>query len=424
MLGFFSKYLRSRSDSFRVVLRNGFWRFASNGMAKIIRLGVLLGAARVLGPEHFGVYAYALSLASLAFLFAEWGMNAIIIREVNQNPEVSTTPISAFGVKLISTAISFLVGVGIFVFVEQGAYLSVGIGLLAALAASNLSETFISLLIGKQRGELEFIVALVEIGVLVACIAPLLWLHSLTVETLAWSFTGAALAAFCTSAAVSFIAVKLPMQMPSREEMRRLFWAGLPMAWFGIIGYGFFSVDQLFLKHHLGLAAVGEYAFATRIIYSSLIVPSIIASVLLPVFARSVAQKSGARKMFRNGLLGMAIPAGAIVLGALFLAEPVIRMVAPEYASVTPVLLRLSFLAVPLYFLVWIDNTLTMMHRQWANLASTLVAVALNIGLNAVLVPRYGMQGSLLATGISQCLNLVCTLWIARRAFRSLGIES
>lgn len=389
-------------------LRNGFWRFASSGVGKLIRLAVILFVARVLGAEQFGVYAYALSVASLCFMFADWGMNTIIIREVSRTETVQEVQ-SALFVKGVTSGISALVGLCAFVLVSGGAYVSVGLPLVAVLFFSNINESLVSVFIGRQRGEFEFVGVISEILVLVGSIFWFVRGGHLTVHTFTYAVAIAAAVATVVNMLMIVRLRVLSWRLPSLQSLRYFFIQGMPMAWFGLIGYAFFSSDQLFLKHYFDFATVGQYALATRVVYATLILPGIITSVALPVFTRALGDVPRMRRVFWRGLVAMLGCSLVVIIPVTFFGRFLVSFLSQDYAATLPVLIQLSFFAIPLFVLIWLDNILVMLGLQWKNLAVTTGAVIVNIGLNFWLVPVWGVQGALLATGISQGLNMLVT---------------
>lgn len=72
----------------RRVLKNTF--FLSIGHFTFMATGIIWTAilARYIGPETYGMYAYAQSLIAILLLFVNFGFNWLLVRDVAQKPEV------------------------------------------------------------------------------------------------------------------------------------------------------------------------------------------------------------------------------------------------------------------------------------------------------------------------------------------------
>ncbi len=405
------RFLFSNTSERQAVARNGFWRFASSGFSKVVRLGIVLFVAKQLGAAQFGVYAYALSIASLCFMFADWGMNAILVREVSRGSEGGAQ--AAFAVKLISNGLSAIAGV--VVFFAMGGATGVGLILVAALFLSNMNDAVVSVYIGRQRSELEFAVSMAEVSLLSASIAYL-WLHgSLSVVTFVGSVAVASVGSCIAGLLILSIVLRFKLGHVSWASLRGFMLQGLPMAWFGLIGYAFFSSDQLFLKHYFDFALVGQYALATRVVYASLILPGIVTSVALPLFVRSSSDIRRQRAVFRGGIAAMAACSLLVICSIALFGPWLASFLEDGYAETLPLMLKLACIAIPMFILVWLDNVLVMLGLQWKNLGVTMAAVILNELLNFLWVPSHGVNGALAATAISQGLNMLATFGIVAK---------
>ncbi len=55
-------------------IKNSFWLLLSQAFSRFFKLILVLVSARVLGPNGFGTFNYLLSIGTLFFLFADWGI--------------------------------------------------------------------------------------------------------------------------------------------------------------------------------------------------------------------------------------------------------------------------------------------------------------------------------------------------------------
>jgi O-antigen/teichoic acid export membrane protein len=103
------EFLFTNGSTKQTVVRNSFWRFSAVGFLKSVRFLAVVLAARWLGREVFGSYSYAISLATIVFIFSEWGINVLFTRDAQGiRANVNEVFSSALVLKTIITAISLL----------------------------------------------------------------------------------------------------------------------------------------------------------------------------------------------------------------------------------------------------------------------------------------------------------------------------
>lgn len=398
-------------------MRNGFWRTVSIGSSKVVRVVAIFLAARWLGPIGFGDYSYVSSVLAIAFLFSDWGVNVLLARDVQQKTEDSSIFSSALVVKLSATFVSTLVGL-LLPFFMSGMPLMLSLFVTLSFAISNIREIYVSLMTARQRGELETISSLIEGVVTIILIGVLFFTHR-TPAVFALTTTLGLLVSLFFSIFLVRKYLLIRIERPNFERVKYYFKSGFPLALFGIAGFIFFSSDQLFIKHLLGVEQVGYYSLATRVIYAAILIPNLIASVLFPVFARMVGQKKAVHSFFQKGFIGLLLLGG--VMGfIILLTKPFLLWMAPQYSSALPILNVLVFILIFLFPSLWSDFVLVAFHKQRQNFLITISAAALNLLLNLLLIPIFGILGAAYASIISQIINTGATYIYATVVIRKI----
>lgn len=410
MRGFYSLLFENTSTR-HTVARNSFWRFAALGFYKTIRFFAVVLAARWLGPEVFGSYSYAIAVASIAFIFSEWGVNVLLTRDLQSSSDQNKLFTVALTVKSCVTIVS-LIGALIFsLFVDSGITPLIQI-VSITFAITNIRELFVAVMIAKGRSELEAATVLVE-GVLTALLIGGYFYVTRTPDVFALIALYATIAAVLTSSFLLYRFLHIRIVSIDTSSIYKFFMDGLPLAFFGVLSYAFFTADQLFIEYYLGVEAVGYYSFATRIIYVLLLVPAMLSSVIFPVFAKKIAEGRNIKRLFNQTILSLSA-LGAVFGIVIFLVRDVAIFFAPQYSSSIPVLVVLGFLLAVIFTSLWLDYVLVTLHKQKQNFFLTLIAAILNVALNFYFVPRYGILGAAYATVISQCINVAVTYVYAR----------
>src|SRR3989339_1600547 len=86
--------------------------------SQIIRLVTVLlisvGIARLYGPETFGQFSIAFTIANICLIIADFGFDVLLTTEISKNRDIAFLLCRKyFSIKIIFTAISFLIMVSI-----------------------------------------------------------------------------------------------------------------------------------------------------------------------------------------------------------------------------------------------------------------------------------------------------------------------
>jgi len=390
------------------LLKNISWLFFD----KIVRIfgGLFIGIwiARYLGPEDFGVLNYALAYTALFMLFVNLGLDQIVVREIVKTPKLlkyllGTTfwlkfigallsilfiSISLYFMKLdtITTLVILVTSIG-FIFqsfdVIDYYFQSQVLSKYVAAARSSafiLSSTLKIFLIINEFSVLYFAVALV-IDALFATIFLIYIYQKRGMNILKWKFS-------------KNIAVKL----------LKYSW---PLALSGFIISVYTKIDQIMIGNMLNLSEVGIYGVATTLSTAWLFLPSIVVSTFMPYF---VNLKKTNNELYEYRLIQLyslmfwiGVSVGVIVL--VFGQWIIHALYGPAYEEAYYALVfniwNGIFISQALARSIWLISENLQKYRLYNNI----FAVTLNIGVNFVLIPIYGISGAAIATLLTQGLS-------------------
>jgi O-antigen/teichoic acid export membrane protein len=170
------------------------------------------------------------------------------------------------------------------------------------------------------------------------------------------------------------------------------------------LGLMSYNVDSVLLGMLAGSVPVGLYAAAYKPVTAVLAAPVTYYQGLFPALSRSYGED---RKKFRailvRSLRFTAILAAPLGVGGTMLAAPVVRLLFGEsYGASVPVLQVLSWSAVLVTMRGNFRYSLNAAGRQRLDLICAGSAGAWNIGLNLLLIPRFGIVGAAWATVMSE----------------------
>jgi len=163
-------------------------------------------------------------------------------------------------------------------------------------------------------------------------------------------------------------------------------------------------IDQIMLGEMIGSEAVGVHSAALRLSEVWYMIPMIIVASLFPniIEAKKNSQELFNRRMqsLLNFLATLAI---GIALVGTFVGDWLILLIyGPEYADASEVLKIHIWSGVFVFVGVAGSNWYLVENLQRLNLSRTIVGAVINIFLNVILIPSYGIVGAAIATVISQ----------------------
>lgn len=378
---------------------------------QILRIisGVLVGiyVARYLGPEQFGVLSYALAISAFVLAITRLGMDAVLVRElVGKSSDQTALLGTAFWLmSLAAVACYGIAGVGVY-YLEEGADIRLYVLIVAA------STFFTSFLVVDYYFQSE-------LKAKYSAICKFCALLFMSVFKLGLIFSGAELVWFVVAALLDNVLVALlflsmfarlrgfhflgSFSWPVAGVLLKSAW---PMVLTAVAALIYMRIDQVMIRNMLGLREVGIYSAAAKIYESWIVLPYIISVSLLPAI---VKLKQGSvlnyqrrlAQLFRLVIWMSAL--AAIVVSII--SEPLMVIAFGEAyresASVVSIVMWTAVFA----SMGSISARYFNVERMEKKIAlRTALAALVNIGLNLVLIPRYGINGAAIAT-------LLCTIF-------------
>jgi O-antigen/teichoic acid export membrane protein len=396
------------------MVREGFFRqsllnfSAQITLAAVTLLSSLL-LARWLGPAGNGSFNLAVLTATLLFQFGNVGLGAATIYFAsNRRFPLEAVVSVSLGFSVLLLLLVYLVVGGVLFYSPAFKALAGSMGLsalalgLAVLTVPWLIETLllsgVVLGIGKVLAYNAIYVTRTVLLVILA--AGFLVLGRLDVDRAVTAYHVAAVAAGIHATALALRSVRRRGRWWSAEG-RRFFRAAVS---FGARAYaGSFAqflsyrVNVFFIARFLGVESVGYYAVALVAAEGLWLVSGSVGQILFP----RVAALSSIEGSELSARVTRAVVAGVIVLAAAvaLLAEPLITLFFGQaYRPSTAALLWLLPGVVLLSIPKVLSNDLAGRGHPEMGAASAVASLAVNLPLNLLLIPRWGLVGAALAS--------------------------
>ena len=386
-------------------LRNGAWLAAEKALRLVLVTGVGFWVARHLGPGRYGILVTAIALVGLLQPLAELGLEALARREFLT--AAAAAPRLATTVLLLRLASAACALAALAAVVGWGGLGGEERRLLVILAPLLFQPAF-WLADSWLQTRLEARVAVLAQGA--ATLGG-----ALVRVMLIWS--NAPLAGFAAVAVMEILlgAILLARAAHRRglrygpfdgELARRLLREAWPLLLSGFAVMAYMRTDVVMLRWINGDRAAGIYTAATRLTEIWYFIPSAVAASLLGAL---LAARAAGRRAYEDRLqtfydLNAGLAFG-VALPTALLAPWIVRLAFGDpYAEAAPVLCWLAGTLVFIFLGVARGQYLVNEGHTGFYLASTMAGLFSNVGLNLVLIPRYGACGAAAATMVAQAV--------------------
>jgi O-antigen/teichoic acid export membrane protein len=399
----------------------------------LVQFAVGVALARVLGPKMLGVYAFSMAIVQVTVIFAQFGFPSYLVRSAavhkakSASSDLRADIIGAGQIVFILSILSITAFIGLIVLWEPNTDIITQQALMFALVLIPLFA-LAATICGAIRG-LGYVVAGQFVGALIRPIVFLGGLLAIYLLGLQMS-PQTALLAHALGALATLVAAFLLLrqylpavasfsmsQIRHRHLLRQSF-PFLLLAGAQVINS---QTDILMLGMLTTQDQVGIYRVAVQVASILSVVLFTIAMVISPQIARLHASQSWnqIRRILvyshRTGLLAM-LPLALLVV--IFSADFLALVFGEPYRSASGSLNILALGTVPYAAVGFAGIALSMLGKAKIAAVLTFSTVLLNIGLNLVLIPRFGLEGAAIATVVSRFVVDVRGIFYLRQIYK------
>ena len=394
----------------QTLIENAGWLVAD----KIVRLGIglLVGVwvARYLGPSRYGTLNYVQALIGLVAALATMGLPDINVRDFVQHGErAQEMAATSLILRCIGAGLSIVVAVVTVLAARpgDGEILAMTVIVGASLLPQSLDvvDQFYQAQNRVRPTVLRRNAAfVVTAGMKIAAIAagaPLIVFAA--IYTAEFIFVAVALFAY------SYRDRVVDLSRATIIEAQRLMSDSWPLLvrQFAISIY--MRIDQVLLSRMVDDHAVGIYAAAARISEIWYFIPTAIMTALVPRLAAQNARSPAEYNAMLAKVMRVIALLSIVVALCISLGSRVIigRLYGPAYLAAAPVLAIHAWaglaVGVGVASNAWFINT----HNNRFGLYQAVAGAAMSLGLNIILIPRFGIIGAAWTTVVSQFTSAV-----------------
>ena len=416
--------LKSSSAPTGRIARSFLALASGDGLARVIAFGAQVYIANRLGPAMLGVVGFANAVLLYFRNTAQCGVDLLGVRKVAEDrehmPEVvpailGCRTLIAFGLATVLAAASM-----VFLPSPEAEVLAIyALTLLTVGPDSRWVHTGFQdtrpVAIARVLGELLFVVS-----VLLLVHAP----EHIERVPLA-QFAGDALTTVLLFVWLGRLGLPRVLRWDwslALPTLRR----GLPLVGNVLLGLTIYNSDLIFLRIFRDLDTVGFYSAAYQLI-SFLINMAMAYSIsLLPSLTQAAREGSATRDGLYHDAHAQSFAVGlAVAIGGAFTAGAIMTSVFGEEFGPSEPALAILIWTVPFMLSKEVDLiALLVRGREAAVLRMTAWAVLVNVLLNLVLIPRYGILGAALSTLLTEIARaVIARLYASAEGYPALSLK-
>ncbi len=406
---------------------------AGMGLRTLAQAGVFLIVARVLGIKAYGAYAAVLAIAGSLGSFAGLGTSVLMLRDTARD---ANTFAAAWGRTLAALALTapilwFTYGLIAWVALPGDISWAViaWIGV-AELIFSPLALVVIHAYQGHERigraARLVLAPVLPRLAAALALIPLALWLAP-GVRLQAWAALYALAAALAATYALWLVRRDLGVDFrPIWADLGQSMREGWAFAVSGAALKLYADIDKTLLARLSTLEVAGAYSAAYRVTDMAMVpLHSLLGAAIPRVFR---AGEQGVHHAGRYALRLLPLPlAYTAAIGGLFyfIAGGLPWVLGPSFAPAVEALRWLAWLPLISLPRLFLQTALIGSDRQGLLAVALGVGAALNILLNLWAIPRWGWQGAVGATYVTEIvMSGILTLFLLRATWFALHTSS
>ena len=374
-------------------------------ISKILQFILFIYAARLLGKADFGKFSFALAFAMIAIIFADFGINTLLIREIARKKNLASKYFTnAFLTKAIFSILTFAATVFILSILSCPALTrNVVYIILMFTIISSFTELLYSIFRAFERMEFDALIKIIRMVILTSVGLYALF-KGYGVIVLSFIFLFTELIVFLIAlkiGMVKFIKIRFDIDI---EFIKQIVKKAFPFGLAIVFGSIYFYIDSVMLSAMKGDIEVAIYSVAYNLVLALLFVPTIYSNAIYPVLSRHF--KSSKEKLvfiYKKSFKYMYIIGLPISVGLFMLANRIIVFFYSReyYASIFALKILAWFVFIKfLNFLTGI--ILSSIDKQKSRMISQGSTALFNIILNLILIPPLGFIGAAIATLITE----------------------
>lgn len=401
---------------------------AGNIVNKAISLVVVIFLARYLGTAGYGKYAFVFAFLMFFGIITDLGINTILVREISRDKSLASKYIgNAAIMKLILSLSAVVLAMVVITILPYPADTMTYIYIMSlTLLFGSFSGLYSTMFQVNLKMEYSVVANLIDRILSASVILCIIFFHgSLLQIMIALMFSNLIGLLVTYLYSKNFVRMKFEIDFDLWKFFVKESW---PLALTAIFITIYWRIDQIMLSMMQGDVAVGYYAAAVNLTEIFGIIPSAFAISVFPLISEYFkTSKSLHEKMYQLSFKYMVMIIIPIAMGTMLLAKPTVRLIFGEQFLPSASALQILMWSNVFAFIGVINKRILISaNKQKIDFVFTSTSAIVNIILNLLLIPIYGIVGAGIATAISYGVGPVMGFFLSATrdysisAFRSM----
>ena len=400
----FTQILRERPNLL-VFGTNSFWLIGDKLIKLFVAVFVSAWVARYLGPEQFGILAYATTFVAMFHAFSLLGLDNIVVRDVASNPDKASNILgTALRLRLGGSVIAYSALLSTLLLTTKNEPTLLAVTLTIGLCLFFQVTDVIDLWFQANSQNRRTVLAKTSSYLLIACLKIGLILSGATLfyfaaaQVLETAFSAIALC-------VSYLFFKTKSNWAWDWDIaKRILQQSWPILISGLSILIYMRISVFYLQSFSGTAAVGVYAAGTSLSEVWYFIPTMLAASAAPIIARKrLDDKVGYTLTFKKLFALMWYFSLFIALINVVLSSFLIDLLyGDDYQRSSAVLATHAFSLIAVSLGVFQSIWIVHEGRTRLSLYQALTGAAVAVILGFFLIPEYGVIGAAATTVCAQ----------------------
>lgn len=406
----------------QTIAKNTFWLLFGNISSRLIKAGIIIYAARILGAEDWGVFSYALSLAAFFTIFTDFGISTVITRESAKDLSVQEKYFAtSLVIKIAMTAVSIALFLALApLIVKQKAVMALLPIIILLVSLDGMRDFAASLSRAWEKMEVEaFIQIATNIAIVIGGLIALYYYR--TSYSLSIGYT--------IGVGIGMLAAFYPFrryfgnikQTFDPKLIKPILYASWPIGMLSLMTATMLNTDTIMIGWFRDISEVGHYSAGQRIAQIIFMIPALLSTALFPSFAKLAANKERFANALERSILMLLIIAIPMAIGGALLAKDIMYIVyGDQYlaGSLAFAIMALTFVAG--FLAPILGNALFALDKEKQLLTYVALGICGNFAFNLLLIPRFGIAGAALSTFLNQ---VIITIYLSRKLKQQVTIS-
>jgi len=392
----------------------------------ILAFILFIYVARFLGEAQFGDYSFAISFTSLFVIFADIGINQLIIREIARDHSLTSEYITNVSVmKILLSLITFgliALTINLMHYSQIVIYIVYLFGIYTLL--DSFAQIFMSIFQAFEKMEYVAITTIIT-RILLTVLALYLLFSGYGLIELAYAYVTIGLIEVVLSVVISIKKITKPVMKLNFSLWKYLTIKSAPFGLNSLFGMIFFRIDSILLSVFKNNTAVGIYSAAFNpLLAIGGMLSTITISALYPVMSRYyVSSKDSLEQFTVISSKYMAIIGFPIAFGGFILSSEFIELFYGNQFSQSIIAFQILALFIPIRLISGITGTLlTAINKQGLRTFSVVLSAVFNVLLNLILIPYFSYIGASIATVLSEIFLYLLLIYYINQYYHKLKL--